>query len=67
MSVIAATSINNDDELMLDAKTWDKLKQIDIDEVHKYISESSSDNENEENINVPGLSKDLARLQAKDD
>jgi hypothetical protein len=29
MSVIAATSINNDEELMLDSKTWDKLKAIE--------------------------------------
>lgn len=67
MSVIAATSINNDEELQLDAKTWDKLKQIDIEEVDQYLSEESSDNENEENFNAPGLSKDLAKMQAKDE
>jgi hypothetical protein len=43
------------------------LKQIDIEEVDQYLSEESSDNENEENFNAPGLSKDLAKMQAKDE
>jgi len=29
MSVIAASSMNNDEDLILDAKTWDKLKTIE--------------------------------------
>ena len=45
MSVIASTSINNDDELTLDRKTWDKLRQIDIEEVHKYIPKDESEEE----------------------
>jgi len=45
MSVIASTSINNDDELTLDRKTWEKLRQIDIDEVHKYIPKEETEEE----------------------
>jgi len=33
MSVIAATSINNDEELQLDRKTWDKLKSMEPEEI----------------------------------
>ena len=33
MSVIAATSINNDEELQLDRRTWDKLKAIEPEEI----------------------------------
>ena len=47
MSVIAATSINNDDDLMLDKKTWDKLKKIDIEEAHKFLPKEM-DTESEE-------------------
>jgi len=47
MSVIAASTINNDDEMTLDAKTWDKLKAIDIDEADKYIETSSEDEDSE--------------------
>jgi hypothetical protein len=63
MSVIAATSINNDDELMLDAKTWDKLKQIDVEEVDKYLSEESS---SEEEGGV-GMSNKNRKLEFKDE
>jgi len=48
-SVIAINTVNYDDELTLDKKTWDKLKAIDIDEAHQYISEESS--EEDENLN----------------
>lgn len=48
MSVIAATAINNDEDLTLDKKTWDKLKQIDIDEAQAYMPDDSS--EEEENL-----------------
>lgn len=50
MSVIAATSINDDEELLLDQKTWDKLKQIDIDEAHKYIPKDEESSEEEDPI-----------------
>jgi hypothetical protein len=29
MSVIAASSLNNDEDLILDQKTWDKLKMVE--------------------------------------
>jgi len=51
MSVIAATSINNDEELMLDAKTWDKLKQLDdADDIQKYLPKNMPESEDEENM-----------------
>ena len=37
MSVIASATIDNDDELMLDKRTMEKLKKVDIEDVHKYI------------------------------
>ena len=49
MSVIAATAIDNDDDLRLDKRTWDKLKELDIDENPDVIPEDSS-SEEEENI-----------------
>lgn len=45
MSVIAATTIDNDDELVLDRKTWDKLKKIDLDEAYKYLDPVESEHE----------------------
>lgn len=49
MSVIAATAIDNDDELRLDKKTWDKLKELDVDENPNVVPDDSS-SEEEENI-----------------
>ena len=49
MSVIAATAINNDEDLTLDKKTWDKLKNIDIDEA-QGIMPVDSESEEEENL-----------------
>ena len=43
MSVIASSTINADEELTLDKKTWDRLKKVDIEDAHKYISESEED------------------------
>jgi hypothetical protein len=45
MSVIATTTIDNDEELTLDKKTWDKLKKIDIEDAHKYIPEESEEDD----------------------
>jgi hypothetical protein len=51
MSVIAATSINNDEELMLDSKTWDKLKALDdAEDVQKYLPKNMPESEDEENM-----------------
>jgi len=68
MSVIASSTVNNDEEMMLDQRTWDKLKTLDVDELDKYIEESS-DNEDsdEQNINLPGMSKNLRKLEKLDD
>lgn len=68
MSVIAASTINNDEELLLDKSTWDKLKQIDIEDAEKYMDTSSEDEEDEDkNYNMPGMSKHLSKLEAKDE
>jgi hypothetical protein len=45
MSVIASMTIDNDDELKLDQKTWEKLKKIDLDEAYKYIEPLESEHE----------------------
>lgn len=51
MSVIAATSINNDEELMLDAKTWDKLKAIeDAEDIQKYLPKNLPESDDEEHM-----------------
>lgn len=47
MSVIAATAIDNDDELRLDKRTWDTLKNIDVDENPGVVPEDSSSEEEE--------------------
>lgn len=48
MSVIASSTINYDEDLTLDKKTRDILKKIDIEDVHKYVPQL--DSENEENM-----------------
>lgn len=51
MSVIAATSINNDEDLMLDQKTWDKLKSIeDAEDIQKYLPKNIVESEDDENM-----------------
>ena len=70
MSVIAASTINNDEEMILDKATWAKLKSIDIEDADKYIVESSEDDDSDENNinqNLPGMSKHLKRLEALDE
>lgn len=47
MSVIAATAIDNDDELRLDKRTWETLKEIDVDENPDMVPEDSSSEEEE--------------------
>lgn len=69
MSVIASTTINNDEDLILDKKTWAKLKTIDADDLDKYI-DYSSDSQNSElnyDASLPGMSSNLKELKAKDD
>jgi len=48
MSVIATTSINNDEELTLDRKTWQKLKEVDVDDLQNFLPEEV-DSQDEEN------------------
>lgn len=51
MSVIAASSLNNDEDLILDAKTWDKLKLIeDAEDIQKYLPKNMPESEDEENM-----------------
>ena len=51
MSVIAASSMNNDEDLILDAKTWDKLKSIeDAEDIQKYLPKRLDDSDDEENM-----------------
>ena len=49
MSVIAATAIDNDDDLRLDKRTWETLKEIDVDENPGAVPEDSS-SEEEDNL-----------------
>ena len=48
MSVIAATTLDNDEDLTLDRKTWEKLRTIDLEDLHKYVKvpDEESDLEN---------------------
>jgi hypothetical protein len=51
MSVIAASSLNNDEDLILDSKTWDKLKLIeDAEDIQKYLPKNLPESDDEENM-----------------
>lgn len=51
MSVIAATSINNDEDLMLDQKTWDKIKSLeDAEDIQKYLPKNMPESEDDEQM-----------------
>ena len=51
MSVIAASSLNNDEDLILDQRTWDKLKQVeDAEDIQKYLPKKLEDSDDEENM-----------------
>ena len=47
MSVIAATAIDNDEDLRLDKRTWETLKRVDVDENPGVVPEDSSSEEEE--------------------
>jgi len=49
MSVIAATAIDNDEDLRMDKRTWEMLKKVDVDENPGVVPEDS-DSEEEETI-----------------
>lgn len=69
MSVIASSTIENDEELKLDKKTWDKLKEIEAEDLDKYIEGDSDEDESENNYDasLPGTSMNLKKLKAQDD
>ena len=37
MSVIAGAAIENDEDLTLDKKTWERVREIGIEDVYKHI------------------------------
>jgi len=49
MSVIAATAIDNDEDLRMDKRTWETLKEVDVDENPGVVPEDSS-SEEEDNL-----------------
>mmetsp|Transcript_42071 Transcript_42071/g.64499 ORF Transcript_42071/g.64499 Transcript_42071/m.64499 type:complete len:143 (+) Transcript_42071:1169-1597(+) len=55
MSVIAATAIEDDQELTLDRKTWDKLKAVEPEDIQKYLPDYVEE-EREEDID-PNIRK----------
>jgi len=68
MSVIASTTLNNDEDMVLDKKTWDKLRSIEPEDLDKYIDVSSeSDSERNYDPSLPGMNKNMKVLKAMDD
>lgn len=69
MSVIATATINNDEEMTLDKKTWDKLKQVEAEDLDQYIEDSSDSDSDERNYDpsLPSMNKSLKQLKAMDD
>jgi hypothetical protein len=49
MSVIAATAIDNDEDLRMDKSTWETLKRVDVDE-NPGVIPSDSDTEEEDTL-----------------
>ena len=45
MSVIAGAAIENDEDLMLDKKTWERVREIGIEDVYKHIEEKPEEEE----------------------
>lgn len=45
MSVIASTALENDEELMLDKKTWEKVREVGLDNMHLYTEPVDDDPE----------------------
>ena len=50
MSVIAATSINADEDLTLDRKTWERLRGMEPEEIEEHLPERGEDSD-EQNMN----------------
>ena len=45
MSVIAGAAIENDEDLTLDKKTWERVREIGIEDVYKHIEEMPEEQE----------------------
>lgn len=45
MSVIASTALENDDELTLDKKTWEKVREIGLENMYKHVKHVEDDAE----------------------
>ena len=51
-SVIASQTINDDEELTLDARTWNRLRQFDdLEEIQKFLPDVEDHNEQDEDAN----------------
>lgn len=51
MSVIAASGLDNDEDLIMDQRTWAKLKAVeDAEDIQKYLPKRLDDSEDEENM-----------------
>jgi hypothetical protein len=40
MSVIASNAVENDEDMTLDKKTWDQVRELGIENLHKFIREA---------------------------
>ena len=45
MSVIASTALDNDEDLALDKRTWEKVREIGLDNMHLHVSHVEDDAE----------------------
>jgi hypothetical protein len=61
MSVIAATTINADEELQLDRRTWDKLRSLEPEDIEQYLPERGEDSE-ERDMNMDPTERKYAFL-----
>ena len=47
-SVIASNAVENDDDLVLDKKTWDQVRELGMENLHKYIKTTQEDSEEDD-------------------
>ena len=45
MSVIAGAALDNDEDLVMDQKTWEAVREIGIENVHQHIDQQDSEGE----------------------
>ena len=48
-SVIASNAVENDEDLNMDKKTWDQVRELGIENLHKYIRDEDDEEEMNEN------------------